>query len=141
MQGGVIDLACGTAYWLPHYAQRCSSITLFDQSENMLDQCRKKVAALGIADRCAVVRGDVFDYLFHPAAYESALVGFLVSHVTEAQQEFFFAALSNVLVPGGRFLILDSAWGAQPARFNAKAERQQRRLNDGTSFEIYNALL
>jgi demethylmenaquinone methyltransferase/2-methoxy-6-polyprenyl-1,4-benzoquinol methylase len=137
VQGRVVDLACGTAYWLPHYAQRCSSITLFDQSENMLDQCRGKVAALGIADRCSVVRGDVFDYQFNPAAYDSALVGFLMSHVTEAQEELVFALLRNVLAPGGRFLILDSAWSAARARFNAKAERQLRRLNDGTTFEIY----
>ena len=141
VQGRVIDLACGTAYWLPHYAERCSSITLFDQSENMLDQCKKKVAALEIADRCAIVRGDFFDYQFSPAAYDSALVGFLVSHLTEAQQEFFFAALNHMLVPGGRFLILDSAWSAQRARFNAKVERQQRRLNDGTLFEIYKRYL
>ena len=141
VQGRVIDLACGTAYWLPHYAGRCASITLFDQSENMLDQCRKKVAALEIADRSAIVRGDFFDYQFSPAAYDSALVGFLVSHLTEAQQEFFFAALNHMLVPGGRFLILDSAWSAHRARFNAKVERQQRRLNDGTLFEIYKRYL
>ena len=141
VQGRVIDLACGTAYWLPHYAERCSSITLFDQSENMLDQCKRKTATLGIADRCAIVRGDFFDYQFSPAAYDSALVGFLVSHLTEVQEGFLFAALNGMLAPGGRFLILDSAWSAQRARFNAKVERQQRRLNDGTLFEIYKRYL
>jgi demethylmenaquinone methyltransferase/2-methoxy-6-polyprenyl-1,4-benzoquinol methylase len=137
VQGRVIDLACGTGYWLPHYAPRCSSITLFDQSENMLDQCEKKVVALGIADRCAIVRGDFFDYEFNPAAYDSTLLGFFASHLTEPQEAFFFAALSRMLTPEGRFLILDSAWSAERARFNVKAGRQRRRLNDGTGFEIY----
>jgi|SRR5688572_16992774 len=141
VQDKVIDLACGTAYWLPHYAQRCSSITLFDQSENMLDQCKRKTATLGIADRCAIVRGDFFDYQFNPAAYDSALIGFFVSHLTEAQEEFFFAALNSMLAPEGRFLILDSAWSAERAGFNARAGRQHRRLNDGTSFEIYKRYL
>ena len=136
-QGRLLDLACGTAYWLPRYARRCSDITLFDQSDNMLDQCRRKVATLGIADRCSVVRGDVFDHAFDPAAHDSALVGFLLSHVTEAQEARVFALLRDVLAPGGRFLILDSAWSSERARFNAKAGRQLRRLNDGTSFEIY----
>jgi ubiquinone/menaquinone biosynthesis C-methylase UbiE len=30
--GRILDLACGTGHWLPHYAGRCSSITLLDQS-------------------------------------------------------------------------------------------------------------
>src|SRR5688500_2486519 len=113
VQGRVIDLACGTAYWLPHYAPRCSSVTLFDQSENMLDQCKRKAATLRIADRCAIVRGDFFDHQFDSAAYDSALIGFFVSHLTEAQEEFFFAALKRLLAPEGRFLILDSAWSAE----------------------------
>ena len=46
-----------------------------------------------------------------------------------------------MLAPGGRFLILDSAWSAHRARFNAKVERQQRRLNDGTLYEIYKRYL
>jgi demethylmenaquinone methyltransferase/2-methoxy-6-polyprenyl-1,4-benzoquinol methylase len=137
MQGRAIDLACGTAYWLPHYARRGSSITLFDQSEKMLDQCRRKAAQLGIADRCAIVRGDFFDHEFSPRAYDSALLGFFASHLTEAQLELLFAALKTMLAPGGRFLILDSAWSAERARFNVKAGRQERRLNDGTGFEIY----
>jgi len=136
-EGRLIDLACGTAYWMPYYARRCSSITLFDQSENMLDQARRKAATLGVADRCAIVRGDFFDDQFSPGAYDSALVGFFASHLTEAQEAAFFAALNSMLAPEGRFLILDSAWTAERARFNAKDGRQHRRLNDGTGFEIY----
>ena len=136
-QGRIIDLACGTGYWLPHYAQRCSSITLFDQSEKMLNECRKKVLSADIIDRCAIVRGDFFDYPFSGDAYDSALVGFFLSHLTEAQEELLFTGLKKMLGASGRFLILDSAWSAERSRFNAKVERQQRRLNDGTLFEIY----
>ena len=42
VHGRVIDLACGTAYWLPQYASGCSRITLFDQSEKMLEESRSK---------------------------------------------------------------------------------------------------
>jgi len=31
-RGRVVDLACGTGYWLQYYAQRCSRVTLVDQS-------------------------------------------------------------------------------------------------------------
>jgi hypothetical protein len=46
-----------------------------------------------------------------------------------------------MLDTGGRFLILDSAFSPERARFNAKTERQERRLNDGTRFEIYKRYL
>jgi ubiquinone/menaquinone biosynthesis C-methylase UbiE len=136
-RGRLIDLACGTGYWMPHYADQCTRITLFDQSDNMLVESRAKVDRLGIAERCVVLRGDLFDYEFEQQAYDRALVGFLVSHLTEAQEPRLFDALRHMLGPSGRFLVLDSAWSDERARFNTKVERQQRRLNDGTAFEIY----
>lgn len=141
VRGRIIDLACGTAYWLPHYAEGCSSMTLFDQSERMLEECRRKAASRGVADRCAIVRGDFFDFEFSPSAYDAVLIGFFLSHLTEAQERPLFAALERMLNPDGRFLILDSAWSVERSRFNAKVELQQRRLNDGTGFEIYKRYL
>ncbi len=135
--GRLIDLACGTGYWLPHYAARCPRVTLFDQSTRMLDECRKKIAGLGIGDRCSLVCGDVFDHAFEPRAYDCALIGFLLSHLSEAQEPLLFEALQRMLDSFGRFLILDSAWSPERARFNARTERQERHLNDGTRFEIY----
>lgn len=140
-RGRLIDLACGTAYWLPHYADVCGRITLFDQSENMLAESRAKVERLGITERCMVVRGDVLDCEFDRQGYDCALVGFFLSHLTEAQESLLFGALEHMLAPSGRFLVLDSAWSDERARFNAKVEQQQRRLNDGTAFEIYKRYL
>lgn len=135
--GRLIDLACGTGYWLPHYAERCSSITLFDQSERMLNECKRKIAALGISDRCSLVCGDFFDHQFDRSSYDCALIGFLLSHLTEPQERVVFDTLESMLDTSGRFLIFDSAWSTERARFNAKAERQTRRLNDGSCFEVY----
>jgi ubiquinone/menaquinone biosynthesis C-methylase UbiE len=135
--GRLIDLACGTGHWLPHYAQRCSSIVLFDQSERMLDECGRKVTAQGVADRCAFVRGDFFSRQFEPGAYDCALVGFFLSHLTEEQERRLFDVLRRTLAPAGRFLILDSAWTPARTPFTAKVGRQERRLKDGTRFEIY----
>ena len=136
-RGRIMDLACGTAVWLPDYAPNCSHITLFDQSDRMLLEARAKVHRLGLVDRCVFVRGDVFDHAFEPAAYDTALVGFLLSHLTEAQERSLFDALRTLLDSSGRFLILDSAWSPERALVNHKVEHQPRRLNDGTTFEIY----
>jgi 2-polyprenyl-3-methyl-5-hydroxy-6-metoxy-1,4-benzoquinol methylase len=138
VHGRVIDLACGTAYWLPQYASACPRITLFDQSEKMLEESRRKAEQLGVGDRCSFLHGDCLTHEFGRDLYDCALVGFLLSHLTEAQEGLLFAALENMLDPSsGRFLILDSAWNGARARFNAKAGGQERRLNDGTRFEIY----
>ena len=136
-RGRLVDLACGTGHWLPHYAPRCSSITVIDQSPRMLDQCRKKVAALDALDRITIVQCDVFEHAFATHTFDSALIGFLLSHLTEAQEAVLFDRLKGMLDVKGRFLILDSAWSLERARVNAKIERQERRLNDGTRFEIY----
>jgi demethylmenaquinone methyltransferase/2-methoxy-6-polyprenyl-1,4-benzoquinol methylase len=133
----IMDLACGTAYWLPHYAANCSRITLFDQSDRMLTESRARANRLGILDRCVFLRGDFFEHGFEQNAYDTALVGFFLSHLTEAQERLLFDALRIMLDSTGRFLILDSTWSPERARWNAKVERQPRRLNDGTSFDIY----
>src|SRR5262245_34833843 len=80
-QGRMMDLACGTAYWLPHYAPNCSHITLFDQSGRMLAEGRAKANRLGAIDRCRFVQGDLFEHAFEQSAYDTVLVGFLLSHL------------------------------------------------------------
>ena len=135
--GRIMDLACGTAYWLPRYGANCSRITLFDQSAGMLAEASTKALRLGITERCVSLRGDFFEQVFPESAFDTALVGFFISHLTEAQEPLLFDALRSMLDPSGRFLILDSAWSPERAKVNAKIERQTRCLNDGTAFEIY----
>jgi ubiquinone/menaquinone biosynthesis C-methylase UbiE len=136
-QGRLMDLACGTGYWLPHYAEGTSSITLFDQSEKMLDECRKKIQRYGIGDRVTLIQGDFFEYEFEAAAYDCVLAGFFLSHLTEPQEALVFTVLRKMLGISGRFLIFDSAWSPERAKVNDKVGRQLRRLNDGTRFEVY----
>jgi demethylmenaquinone methyltransferase/2-methoxy-6-polyprenyl-1,4-benzoquinol methylase len=139
--GRLLDLACGTAYWLPHYADAVSQVTLFDQSANMLELAGKKAKQIGIATKCTVVKADFFDYEFPDSAYDRALLGFFVSHLTEDEEARVFTVLRKVLGADGQFLILDSAWTPERAKFNQKIGRQKRRLNDGAAFEIYKRYL
>jgi ubiquinone/menaquinone biosynthesis C-methylase UbiE len=135
--GRVLDLACGTGYWFPHYARRCSNVTMFDQSPGMLRQARQRIEALDGAPSCMFVQGDVFESPFEAGSHDFVLVGFLLSHVTPPQERHVFGVLRRVLRASGRFLILESAWTAARAEYNRKVERQIRSLDAGTRFEIY----
>jgi len=60
-RGKLLDIPCGTAFWLTSYAEKCSSVHLFDQSDNMLDQAKLKALQAGIADRCSYFVGDLLE--------------------------------------------------------------------------------
>lgn len=137
VRGRVLDLACGTAYWLPRYAARASRVTLIDQSPRMLEESRAKIAALNLNTRCTVLEHDVLTAPLERNGYDAVLIGFLFSHLTDHEGAALFARLRQVIADSGTFLILDSAWSPERASVNSKSERQQRHLNDGTSFDIY----
>jgi ubiquinone/menaquinone biosynthesis C-methylase UbiE len=104
----------------------------------MLAECRKKAERLGIVNRCLFVKADLFAGEVLPqVVFDSALIGFLVSHISEADEHVVFESLRRMLEPSGEFLILDSAWSDLRAQFNGRIEQQERRVNDGRKFEIY----
>ena len=137
LEGRVADIACGTGFWLPRYASRATTITLIDQSSNMLEECRKKAIALGIEDRVSLIQDDVLEHDFGAQAFDSALVGFLISHLSDTEEDWIFDSLRRLLRPSGRVLILDSAWTEKRALVNRKVGHQQRTLNDGTPFTVH----
>ena len=135
--GDLIDIACGTAFWLPHYADNCTRITLFDQSKEMLAEAQASAAAIGVAERTTVLSGDVLTYDVGQVRFDGVLVGFLLSHFTDDEETRFFRLLKSILKPDGRILILDSAWNDARARTRKKEGQQKRVLVDGREFEIY----
>ncbi len=136
-RGDLIDIGCGTAFWLPFYAESCSQITLFDQSDEMLAAANRRAASLGATGRTRSVCGDVLRHDFKDARFDSALVAFLLSHFTSAEEHAFFRKLKSILTREGTFLILDSVWTDARARARQKEGPQERSLNDGRTFQIY----
>jgi len=136
-RGNLMDIACGTGYWMPGYARQCAPVVLFDQSPRMLDQCHRRARELSIESKCRFVQGDVFAGLEGCGRFDTALIGFFLSHVPPEDESRFFGILGRLLNPSGRLLILDSVWSPERAKARAKSGTQQRRLNDGRTFEIY----
>ena len=135
-RGSVLDIPCGTGYWLQFYAANCSSITLVDQSENMLGEGREKALAHGDEPITRVMMSDALEVPLEDRSFDTVLVGFFLSHVTDSQMGPFLHRLRNALKPSGRVLIMDSSW----TRYRGSRPREGttvRTLNDGRQFEIY----
>jgi SAM-dependent methyltransferase len=146
-----VDLACGTGWWLQFYHRACERITLIDRSPRMLEECRKKIEALGLQSKTALLRADLLedgvlqDYdrkvdslslPFPPGGYDSALLGFFWSHLTAAEEDRLIAGVRATLAPGGRLLLVDSAWSPERAAARQKSSVQARTLPDGRSFNV-----
>jgi len=135
--GHLIDIACRTGYWLPYYARNCSKITLIDQSEKMLSECRSRVDELGIRDKCDLIQSDFFKASFRNNLFDRALVGFLFSHLSLEEEETFFKRLQRILKPDPQLMVVDSTWSKRRQQYRQKEGVQERALNDGRTFAVY----
>jgi cyclopropane fatty-acyl-phospholipid synthase-like methyltransferase len=135
--GHVVDIGCGTGFWLPYYANNASSITLIDESEIMLKVCEQRVRVLGIADKCEFQNESFYTKKWERDRFDSALIGFFVSHISQEMEERFFTTLRNILRPHARALLIDSAWSEKRKLQRAKEGIQERILNNGRTFKIY----
>ena len=136
-RGHLIDVGCGTGFWLSYYARNCSRITLIDQSENMLLECKRRTENLGLKDKCCFVEGDFFEVTFRNCIFDSAIVGFLISHLSLELEQSFFVKLKKILKPNAQLMIIDSAWSKKRQQYRKKESIQKRVLNDGRIFTIY----
>ena len=138
VKGKCLDIACGTGYWMPAYQANCPEITLIDQSESVLDECRKKIDNLGIHGKVEIIQGEVFNHPYKAKSYDSVLLGFLISHLTDRDLDNLAGIARKVMVPGGRVVIIDSIWSDELLKGGRKKEGMLKRtLKDGREFEIY----
>lgn len=137
IRGKIIDIGCGTGFWLPYYYQSCNSIYLFDQSLDMISACRTKAESLSILDRCSFLAGDFWNFRFNQSFFDSALISFFFSHIPAYFEYKFITRLLGILKEKGTFLILDSVWNKERKKTRNKEGNQQHILEDGTKYDIY----
>ena len=139
VSGRCIDIACGTGYWLPVYERNCTKITLIDQSEKALYECSKKISKLGIENKTKIICDDIFEHKYDDGLFDYALCGFLISHLTDEEIDNLLLTIKTLLVPDGRFIIMDKLWNDTIAAIRGnKAGTVTRIIKDGRKFQIYN---
>lgn len=139
-EGHSIDIACGTGYWFPVYAENCTDFTFVDRSKNMLEECKRRVKSLGYIDKAKFIRMNALNLNLN-TKFDSAIAGFLIGHFTEEQEKRFFQLLKEILVENGTFLILDGTWTDERKKVRSKHGIQVRKLIDGRRFRVYRRYL
>lgn len=135
--GTLLDVPCGTAFWLPAYSSSVDRVVLIDQSERMLAKARSRATDLGLDARCTFLHGNVLTHPWNPDEFDTMLVGFFLSHTDKSDEEAFFGQIRRGLKRGGSVVILDSIWNAQRAQSKPKEAIVRRSSKDGRRFDVY----
>ena len=135
--GALLDIPCGTAFWLPAYAAGVSRALLVDQSPQMLARARSRAANVGVHSKFTFFEGDILSHAWHPHSFDTLLVAFFLSHTDDVDERAFFQRVIPSLRRGGRIVILDSIWNAQRALSKPRQAVIQRSSTDGRRFDVY----
>lgn len=135
--GHLIDVGCGTCYWLPYYARNCKEITLVDQSRRMLGECQKRSKKLETDVEIHFVKGNFMDLRFFSKVYDASLIGFFISHLPEDSAQLFWKKLKRILRPKADVLWIDGSWSDIRKKHRAREGLQKRVLNDGRGFAVF----
>lgn len=111
LRGGerVLEVGCGTGNLWRENAERIPagvSLTLTDLSPGMLDDARKRLAAL--APQPELRTADVQSLPFADASFDVAIASFMLYHVPDRGRAL--RELARVLRPGGRLLVGTYPW-------------------------------
>jgi demethylmenaquinone methyltransferase/2-methoxy-6-polyprenyl-1,4-benzoquinol methylase len=135
LQGGIIELACGTGLWTRHLRGPHVHVLAIDSSMEALRANRRRVGSSQVSH----VAADVFSLPF-TKTFDAVFFSFWLSHVPQARFEQFWATISASLRPGGRAFFVDSlreqtstAIDHGPLDDSGVARRH---LNDGREFQV-----
>jgi ubiquinone/menaquinone biosynthesis C-methylase UbiE len=136
-RGHLIDIGCGTGYWLPYYSRNCTEITLVDQSRRMLGECQKRIKEIDADIGVHFVKGNFMDVRFFSKVYDASVIGFFAGHLQGNNEPLFWKKLKRILRPKADLLWIDGSWSEIRKRHRAKEGFQERTLNDGRVFTIF----
>jgi ubiquinone/menaquinone biosynthesis C-methylase UbiE len=134
--GKVLELACGTGLWTQQLLGHAQQITAIDSAMEALDLNRQRVQSAKVK----YIQADIFTWL-PDERYDVIFFSFWLSHVPPEYFESFWQMVGRSLKRGGRVFFVDSRYDStSTARDHqlgdAQAHTMQRRLNDGSEYEI-----
>ncbi len=102
----VLDVASGTAAVAIEVARRTGSkVVGLDQSKDMLEEGRRRVAAAGLSERIELVEGTAERLPFDDASFDALTFTYLLRYVDDP--EATMRELARVVRPGGTIAMLE----------------------------------
>lgn len=111
----LLDVAGGTGDISFRFLKRAPNAhaTVFDMTQSMLDEGRKRAEASAMADKLDWVCGDAMALPFANNSFDVYTISFGIRNVTRIEDAI--AEAFRVLRPGGRFLVLEFSQIPNPA--------------------------
>lgn len=102
-----LDVGCGTGDMSMLIAKRCPGCRVvgIDPSQEMLRIGLTKVARAGLADKIAMLPGDVLNLQFPDKCFDGVITAFCIRNVTERRSAL--AEIHRVMRPGASLVILE----------------------------------
>ena len=119
------------------YYKDAEKIVFIDQSENMLKKAKERAGILGCLPKCQFIKLNAFQINKTKVKPSVFFIGFFLSHLTLKEEKQFFMLMKKKIEKNGKIVIVDSTWSDERARKRSKEGRQIRKLNNGTTFDIY----
>lgn len=112
----VVDLGCGSGFWLERYLPEAARVTGVEPDPALLDRARdrRRAAPPSVRERCRVVAGSAEHPGLPPGSAD--LVHARWAYFFGAGAERGLAAVRQLLTPGGVFVAVDNAWTTGPPR-------------------------
>ena len=127
------ELACGPGTLTERLARSAASVAAIDAAPEMLAFAR---ARLGGATTVRLLEADVFSWR-PDRRYDAVCFGFWISHVPEERLESFWALVEEALNADGLVFFFDDNDRPDAELVAGPASPiVQRRLEDGTSFQV-----
>lgn len=101
MSGSCLEIGCGFGRLVNEYAHLCTSVTLTDYAENMIDQAKARVRKLGLA-HVECMKADLYELDSYGRKYNNAVCVRVMHHVESVPA--FFEQVNCVLEDDGVFI-------------------------------------
>ncbi len=103
----------------------------------MLAECQRRANTLNLDKKINYIKSDFFEVRFFTRIFGSAVVAFLMSHLTEETAGFLIDKLRRILTPRASVLWIDGSWSSIRKKYREKSGLQERKLKDGRAFKIF----
>lgn len=135
----VLEVACGTGWWIPHGARRCASWLATDVNPETLAIAAAKPLP-GTTVRFATVDAYTLEGL-DDRRFDAAFAGFWWSHVPLQRLPAWLESFHGRLEPGARVVFLDNRYVPSSSSPVTRADEagntyQSRTLDDGSVHEV-----